>query len=50
MNDIRDVAGRVFHGFRVQKPIGQGKFSVVYRAEQVADNAPVALKMIKVLV
>jgi serine/threonine protein kinase len=48
MIDDQDISGKVIRGLRVQKPIGQGKFSVVYKAEQIADNSLVALKMIKV--
>ena len=48
MNDGFDISGKIIRGFRVLKPIGQGKFSIVYKAEHVSDNSPVALKMIKV--
>jgi serine/threonine protein kinase len=44
-----DHSGRVIRGFKVVKPIGQGKFSIVYKAEQVSDNFPVALKIVKVI-
>lgn len=43
------LEGREIHGYRIIKPIGQGKFSVVYKAERVSDSQPVALKVIKVL-
>ena len=49
MNDELDISGKVIRDFRVSKPIGQGKFSVVFKAEQLSDNTPVALKMIKVI-
>lgn len=31
------------------KPIGQGKFSIVYKAERISDNLAVAIKIIKVI-
>ena len=43
------MEGREIHGYRIVKPIGQGKFSVVYKAERISDSQPVALKVIKVL-
>ncbi|CAG9320770.1 unnamed protein product [Blepharisma stoltei] len=47
-NEEVDISGREINGFRVIKPIGQGKFSIVYKAERISDNTPVALKMIKI--
>lgn len=41
-------AGKEIKGYRIHKPIGQGKFSIVYKAERVSDNLPVAMKIIKV--
>jgi len=35
-------------GYTIAKPIGQGKFSIVYRAEN-EQGVPFALKKIKVL-
>jgi serine/threonine protein kinase len=40
--------GKEIKGYRILKPIGQGKFSIVYKAERVSDNLPVAMKIIKV--
>jgi serine/threonine protein kinase len=40
--------GRVVNGFEIQKLIGQGKFSFVFRAKRIQDNVLVALKLIKV--
>ena len=48
MNFESEVSGKVIRGFQVHKPIGQGKFSIVFRADHISDNVPVALKMIKV--
>lgn len=41
-------AGKEIKGYRIMKPIGQGKFSIVYKAERISDNLPVAMKIIKV--
>mmetsp|Transcript_13723 Transcript_13723/g.25879 ORF Transcript_13723/g.25879 Transcript_13723/m.25879 type:complete len:695 (-) Transcript_13723:88-2172(-) len=43
-----EMEGREVEGYKVIKPIGQGKFSVVYKAERIADGMPVALKLIKI--
>lgn len=48
MSNEYDISGKVIRGFKVQKPIGQGKFSVVFRADSITEKTPVALKMIKV--
>jgi serine/threonine protein kinase len=50
MNNSEDSsrAGREIKGYRILKPIGQGKFSIVYKAERISDNIPVAIKIIKV--
>ena len=40
--------GMVVNGFEIQKLIGQGKFSFVFRAKRIQDNVLVALKLIKV--
>jgi len=40
--------GRIVNGFEIQKLIGQGKFSFVFRAKRIQDNVLVALKLIKV--
>ena len=36
------------NGFEVQKLIGQGKFSYVFKARRVEDGKTVALKLIKI--
>jgi len=41
-------AGKEIKGYIIQKPIGQGKFSIVYKAERILDSLPVAMKIIKV--
>lgn len=42
------MEGRELEGYRVIKPIGSGKFSVVYKAERITDGMQVALKNIKI--
>jgi NIMA (never in mitosis gene a)-related kinase len=42
-----DLSGKVIEGYHVTKPIGQGKFATVYKAE-TKDNKVVALKKIKI--
>lgn len=39
--------GQEIQGYRIMKPIGQGKFSTVYKAEN-SEGQPVAVKKIKV--
>lgn len=39
---------KVFGDYEVVKPIGKGKFAVVYRAFRISDNETVALKRISV--
>jgi serine/threonine protein kinase len=48
MNKVTNFVGRIVNGFEIQKLIGQGKFSFVFRAKQLQDNIFVALKLIKV--
>lgn len=43
-----DFIGKVFNGYLIQKPIGQGKFSIVFRALRDQDNLTVALKLIQI--
>jgi NIMA (never in mitosis gene a)-related kinase len=43
-----EMEGREVEGYRVIKPIGSGKFSIVYKAERIADGLQVALKLIKI--
>lgn len=43
----KDFVGQDIHGYKIMKPIGQGKFSTVYKAEN-AEGHPAAVKKIKV--
>ena len=43
-----DIVGKTIEGYKVIKPLGQGKFSTVYQAQKQSDNKLVALKIIKV--
>jgi serine/threonine protein kinase len=43
-----DIVGKLIEGYKIIKPLGQGKFSTVYQAQRQADNKLVALKIIKV--
>ena len=47
-NKVTNFVGRTVNGFEIQKLIGQGKFSFVFRAKRTQDNVLVALKLIKV--
>lgn len=50
MSEINtEIVGKLIEGYKVIKPLGQGKFSVVYQAQRQIDNKLVALKIIKVL-
>lgn len=40
--------GKIINGYHIDKPIGQGKFSIVFKAVRVDDNLTVALKLIKI--
>jgi serine/threonine protein kinase len=42
-----ELTGQKIQGYTIAKPIGQGKFSIVYRAEN-EQGIPFALKKIKV--
>ena len=43
-----EMAGKLVEGYKVIKPLGQGKFSIVYQAQRQIDNKLVALKIVKV--
>ena len=43
-----DLVGKEVRGYKVIKPIGAGKFSIVFKAEKVDDGALIALKCIKI--
>ena len=42
------VMGDGLRGYEVIKPIGKGKFAIVYRARRLADDTVVALKRVRV--
>jgi len=42
------LEGKEIMEFIVEKPIGQGKFAIVYRAKHKDTGRPVALKVVKV--
>ena len=42
-----ELTGQKIQGYTISKPIGQGKFSIVYRAEN-EQGVPFAIKKIKV--
>jgi serine/threonine protein kinase len=49
MSEINnDIVGKVIQGYKIFKPLGQGKFSTVYHAQRQSDQKLVALKIIKV--
>ena len=48
MAEHTELTGQTIQGYHIHKPIGQGKFSIVYRAE-TTNKSIVALKKIKVL-
>lgn len=48
MNENNDLSGKDIQGYKIMKAIGQGKFSIVYKAETSTNNI-VALKKIKVI-
>ena len=43
-----ELTGQKIQGYTISKPIGQGKFSIVYRAEN-EQGVPFAIKKIKVI-
>lgn len=47
MANPEEMTGKEINGYRVIKPIGQGKFSFVFKAEKLSDGEIVALKKIK---
>lgn len=49
MEDTENIIGKEVNGYHIIKPIGQGKFSIVFKAEKAPDNQVVALKQIKVI-
>ena len=47
-NNVMLHVGMVVNGFEIQKLIGQGKFSYVFKSKRVSDKRMVALKLIKI--
>lgn len=43
-----EMVGKTIEGYKILKPLGQGKFSTVYQAERLNDQKIVAMKKIKV--
>ena len=43
-----DIVNEVINGYKIKRPIGQGKFSIVFKAVRQSDNVTVALKLIKI--
>jgi serine/threonine protein kinase len=49
MSEINtDIVGKTIEGYKIIKPLGRGKFAIVYQAERQKDQKLVALKIIKV--
>eukprot|EP00347_Sterkiella_histriomuscorum_P020114 403339050 len=46
--DKGEFYNKVVRDYRILKPIGEGKFSVVFKAQKVSDGSPVALKILKI--
>ena len=45
-NKEADMVNQVINGYLIKRPIGQGKFSIVFKAMRESDNITVALKLI----
>lgn len=43
-----EIIGKTIEGYKIIKPLGQGKFSTVYQAERLNDQKLIAMKKIKV--
>ena len=43
-----EIVGKTIEGYKIIKPLGQGKFSTVYQAEKLTNQKIVAMKIIKV--
>ena len=43
-----DFYGRVYRDYKILQPIGQGKFSFVFKAENVLTGQIIALKLLKI--
>lgn len=50
MTNTQDMVGKDVNEYHIVKPIGQGKFSIVFKAERASDGQIVALKQIKVII
>ena len=38
MNQMEDIEGKELHGYKIIKPIGEGKFSIVYKATRLSNG------------
>ena len=38
MNQMEDIEGKELHGYKIIKPIGEGKFSIVYKATRISNG------------
>ena len=43
-----DFYGRIYRDYKILQPIGQGKFSFVFKAENIRTNQIIALKLLKI--
>ena len=43
-----DFYGRVYRDYKILQPIGQGKFSFVFKAENIKTKQFIALKLLKI--
>lgn len=43
-----DFYGRVYRDYKILQPIGQGKFSFVFKAENIVTKQIIALKLLKI--
>ena len=50
MRSIRDgdYNGRCYRDYKIIQPIGQGKFSFVFKAENIKSGQMIALKLLKI--
>jgi serine/threonine protein kinase len=43
-----DFSDKIVRGYKIIKPIGQGKFSIVFKAIREDDGLAIALKLLKI--
>ena len=50
VTSIRDgeFNGRIYRDYKILQPIGQGKFSYVFKAEDMRNGQFIALKLLKI--